>query len=462
MFNNGNHLTPEELVKLDRQNVWHHLMQHKIFETQEPTIMVEGKGCLVKDVRGREYLDAVSGGVWCVNVGYGQDSIAEAVCEQLKKLPYYAMSAGNIPAILLSQKINALLPNLQRVFFSNSGSEANEKAFKMSRQYFRLKYPQKDKYKILFRQRDYHGTTVAALSATGQPERKLGYEPLVPGFIGDLPPAYCYRCSFGKTYPHCNIECARVLEDIIQSEREDTVAALILEPITAGGGVIVPADEYLSIIQEICRKYEVLLILDEVVNGFGRTGKWFGHQHWDVDPDMVTMAKGMASSYMPLSATVVKEYVFEQFLGDPSDKLGYFRDISTYGGCAAACTAGLESTRIIEEQNLCQNSAEMGKYLLDGLKELESFPVVGQVRGKGLFAGIELVEDKKTKVPVSEQFLGKVLAEAAAQGVLLGKTNRSNPGYNNVIAMAPALIVTKDEIDRIVAAIKKALEKVQL
>lgn len=448
----------DDLVRLDREHVWHHIMQHKVFETQEPLIMVEGKGCTLKDIRGREFLDAVSGGVWCVSLGYGQDSIARAVYDQLRQLPYYAMTAGNMPAILLAEKLASLLPNLQKVFFSNSGSEANETAFKLVRQYFRLKYPGKDKYKIVYRNRDYHGTTIAALSATGQPERKTGYEPLVPGFLG-IPAAYCYRCEFGKEYPGCDLECARALEKLVLSEGEDTVGAVILEPLTAGGGIIVPPDGYYQIIQETCRKYEVLLIMDEVVNGFGRTGLMFGHQHWNVEPDMVTMAKGIANSYMPLSATMIRKEIFDGFINDPSDKMAYFRHISTYGGNAAACAAGLESIRILEDQDLCRRSQEMGSYLLESLKELEAFPMVGQVRGKGLFAGIEIVEDKATRAPASEQAVVKIISDVMAQGVILGRTNRSMPNGNNIINMAPAFVVTKEEIDRIVASLRSALEK---
>lgn len=449
-------MNADQLVKLDRECMWHHITQHKVFDTVEPTIMVEGKGCMVKDVHGREYLDGLSGGVWCINVGYGQDTVSDAIHQQLKKLPYYAGSAGNPPSIMLAKKLIELTPYLQRVFISNSGSEANEKAFKISRQYNRLKG--KDKYKIIYRERDYHGTTFAALSATGQPERVMGYEPLLPGFYS-IPPVYCYRCSLGKTYPGCDIACARALEKLILAEGPDTVASVILEPITAGGGIIVPVDEYFNVIQEICKKYDVLLIMDEVVNGFGRTGKMFGHQHWNVKPDMLTTAKGIASSYMPLSVTMATNDIFKVFLNDPGDKLAYFRDISTYGGCAAACAGALENIRIIEDSKLCENSEKMGNYLLEGLRELESFPFVGQVRGKGLFVGIELVEDKKTKAPVSEAFSGKIVAAAKEKGVLIGKMNRSVSGYNNVITLAPPLIVKKDEIDRIVAAVKYGLEK---
>jgi taurine-pyruvate aminotransferase len=286
------------------------------------------------------------------------------------------------------------------------------------------------------------------------------YEPLLPGFI-EIPHALCYRCHFGKTYPNCDIDCAKALEDTIKLEGEDTVGAVILEPVTAGGGIIVPVDEYFSVIAEICRKYEVLLIMDEVVNGFGRTGKWFGYQHFDITPDIITLAKGMASSYMAISATVTTSDVFNQFLGEPGDKLGYFRDISTYGGCAAGPAAALENIRIIEAENLCENSRVMGEYMLERLKELEGFEKVGEVRGKGLFAGIELVEDKKTKIPVSEAYIGKIVADAKSQGVLIGRMNRSIPNLNNVLGFSPALTATKDEIDRIVEAVKNALIKNQ-
>ncbi|MEL7568350.1 MAG: aminotransferase [Dehalobacterium sp.] len=446
------------LVSTDKEHLWHHITQHKVFEKQDPMIITEGKGCVIKDQNGREYLDAVSGGVWCVNVGYGQDRIANAVRSQLKKMPYYALTAGNPPAIELADKLTQLLPTLQKVFFANSGSEANEKAFKMSRQYFRLKYEAKDKYKIIYRYRDYHGTTIAALSATGQPERKLGYEPLVPGFV-EMPHACCYRCPFGKTYPGCNIDCAHALEKVIKQEREDTVAAVILEPITAGGGIIVPVDEYYGIIKEICKKYEVLLIFDEVVNGFARTGTMFGHQHWNAEPDMVTMAKGMASSYAPISALMAKQEIFNQFLDEPGNALGYFRDISTYGGCAGGMAAALENIKIIEEEKMCAHSAKIGKYFIERLNELADLPVVGEVRGRGLFAGIELVEDKKTKLAFNDQSMNKVVGMIKDDGVLVGRTSRSFPNQNNTLAFAPALVVTKDEIDTIVAAVKKALEK---
>ena len=445
----------EEIVQGDKDYLWHHIQQHKIYETSEPMILVEGDGLMVKDIRGREYLDATSGGVWSVNVGYGRDSIAEAVAEQLKTMPYFAGKFGNVPTVLFAKKIVSLLPSLGKVYFSNSGSEANEKAFKIIRQMSHLN--KNKKYKILYRERDYHGTTLATLSATGQKERKAAYGPFLEGFV-EFPHACCYRCAFGKTYPDYDIDCARVVEDVIKKEDPDTVGAVIVEPITAGGGVIPPVKEYYPVLQEICRKYDVAIIMDEVVCGFGRTGKMFGLEHYEVDPDIVTMAKGLASGYMPISVTATKNEIFDLFLNDPADKLGFFRDISTFGGCAGATAAALESTRIIEEENLCENSRIVGDFLQDELQELKELPMVGDIRGKGLFAGIELVKDKKTREPVDEQMMGKVLGTINAEGVLVGSTMRSLPGLNNTINLAPALVATKEQMSRVVSALKTGIE----
>ncbi len=446
----------DELVRLHREHLWLHITNHKAFESQEPPIMVSGKGCMVTDSHGREYLDGLSGGVWCVNAGYGQQKIIDAITEQLGRLPYYAGSMATPPYILFAEKMAELLPDLAKVYVANSGSEANEKSFKMARQYFALKYPGKKKNKIVYRHRDYHGSTLAVLAATGQEERKAGYGPFPPGFA-EIPHALCYRCQFGQSYPGCNIECARALETVIEREGADTVAAVILEPITAGGGIIIPVKEYYPIIAEICRKHEVLLIIDEVVCGFGRTGTMFGYQHYDVAPDMVTMAKGLASSYMPISAVVTKSYIFDQFVVNPADTMGYFRDISTFGGCSAGCAAALANIGVIEDQGLVANSRKMGQYLYDSLKDLEEMPLVGEVRGKGLFLGIEMVEDKKTKAPLPEKYLAKMVADAKSDGVIIGRMSRSVPQNNNVLTAAPPLIISKQETERLAAAFRKVI-----
>jgi taurine-pyruvate aminotransferase len=444
-------------IDTDSKHVWHHLVQHKTFAGKAPMIVVEGKGLRIKDLNGKEYLDATSGGVWCVNVGFGRESIAEAVCEQLKKMPYYAPGTGNLPTIRFSEKLASIMPGLTRTYLSNSGSEANEKAFKMVRAIGQMQHGGRKK-KIIYRDRDYHGTTIGTLSACGQGERKEWFGPFVPGFA-EFPHALCYRCPFGKSYPGCDIDCAKALETTILRENPDDVGAVIVEPITAGGGIIPPVPEYYTILQAICRKYGVLLIMDEVVCGMGRTGKWFGYQNYDVAPDMVTMAKGVASAYMPISVTAVREDVFKAFLNDPTDPMAYFRDISTFGGCAGGCAAALENARIIEDEHLLENTLTMGKRLLDGLQDMLSFACVGQARGVGLLAGLEIVADKATRAPAPEGFVIRIVSEIAAQGVLVGRTNRSIPGLNNTINFAPALCVSAAEIDTILAAVKKALEK---
>ena len=451
----------EEIVRGDRDYLWHHIKPHKVFQYNEQMIIVEGKGLRVKDIRGKEYLDATSGGVWSVMVGHGRESIAEAVYQQLKKLGYYAGTVGTVPAIKFAAKLIELLPRLGKVYFSNSGSEANEKSFKIVRQLSHFDPDRKGKFKIVYRDRDYHGTTIGALSATGQFERKQDFGPFAPGFA-EIPHPLCYRCVFDKSYPGCNIECARALEDVVLKEGPDTVGACIVEPITAGGGILLPVKEYYPILQDICRKYGLYLIMDEVVCGFGRTGKFWGHEQYDVDPDIVTMAKGLASSYMPLSATVFRQEIYDKFLCDPADekeRMNYFRDISTYGGCIGAMTAALESTRIIEDENLVENSRVVGEYFLNQLQTLRDMPIVGDVRGIGLFAGVEFVQDKQSKTPISEGNMGRLMGLVAAEGVLVGKTTSSIPGNNTIMNFAPPLIATKSDIDEIVSAVKKAIEK---
>ena len=248
---------------------------------------------------------------------------------------------------------------------------------------------------------------------------------------------------------------------VILREGPETVGCLVLEPITAGGGVIVPPEGYWPRVQEICRKYNILLHIDEVVCGLGRTGTWFGYQHCGIEPDFVTMAKGLASGYAAISCTVTTEAVFNLFKDDASDPMGYFRDISTFGGCTAGPTAALENMRIIEEEGLLENTVAMGERCLANLRALmNKHAVIGDVRGKGLFLGAELVADRATKEPLPEKLVQAVVAECLAQGVIIGATNRSIPGLNNTLCLSPALTVTAEEIDTITTAIDRALTKV--
>lgn len=453
----------EKVVAADRAHVWHHLSQHKPYETSDPRIIVEGKGIHVWDQSGKKFLDGVSGGVWTVNVGYGRERIANAVRDQLIKLNYFAGSAGSIPGALFSERLIEKMPGLTRVYFTNSGSEANEKAFKMVRQIAHKRYGGK-KHKILYRERDYHGTTISCLSAGGQPERNAQYGPYTPGFV-EVPHCLEYRAHeqglgdlSGEAY---GLAAANAIEEVILREGADTVGAICLEPVTAGGGVIVPPEGYWPRVQEICRKYDVLLHIDEVVCGVGRTGTWFGYQHYGIEPDFVTMAKGVASGYAAIACCVTTERVFDMFKDDASDPMNYFRDISTFGSCTAGPAAALENMNIIDEEGLLENTVKMGDYMLDQLRALKDrHEVIGDVRGKGLFLGAELVKDRATREPMDEKSVGAVTGDCMAQGVIIGATNRSLPGYNNTLCYSPALIATKDDIDEMITATDKALTKV--
>ena len=446
-----------DVIEADRAHIWHHLIQHKPFETIDPRIIVEGKGIKVWDAKGREHIDGVSGGVWTVNVGYGRESIANAVRDQLIKLNYFAGSAGSIPGSNFAKRLIEKMPGLTRVYYSNSGSEANEKVYKMVRQIAHRHHGGK-KWKILYRDRDYHGTTITALSSAGQPQRAMQYGPFTPGFV-EVPHCLEYRKQWDvENYGE---RAADAIEEVILREGPDTVGALVLEPVTAGGGVITPPAGYWERVGEICRKYNILLHIDEVVCGVGRTGVWFGYQNYGVKPDFVTMAKGVASGYAAISCTVTTEAVFDMFKDDPSDPMSYFRDISTFGGCTSGPAAALENMRIIEDEGLLDNTLKMGERMRDNLRALQDkHRVIGDVRGAGLFCGAELVADRGTKEPADEKKVAAVVADCMAQGVIIGMTNRSLIGLNNTLCFSPALIATADNIDHITDAVDRALIKV--
>ena len=446
------------IIDADRSHVWHHLTQHKTFESQDPRVFVEGRGMRVWDATGKEYLDAVSGGVWTVNVGYGRQSIADAVRDQLLRLNYFANSAGSVPGALFAERLVAKMPGMSRVYYGNTGSEANEKVFKMVRQIAHRHHGGR-KSKILYRERDYHGTTLATLSASGQPQRREQYGPPVPGFV-EVPHCLEYRSQYGPV-PNYGERAADAIEAVIRREGADSIGAICLEPVTAGGGVITPPAGYWERVQDICRRHHILLHVDEVVCGVGRTGKWFGYQHYGIKPDFVTMAKGVASGYAAISCAVTTEAIFDLFKDDASDPLSYFRDISTFGGCASGPAAALENMRIIEDENLLANTTAMGERLMHNLRELQQrHAVIGDVRGLGLFCGAELVSDRVSREPMDEKSVQAVVRECLAQGVIIGATNRSFQRFNNTLCLSPALIASPSEIDQITRTMDKALATV--
>ena len=445
------------VIEADRNNVWHHLTQHKPYETIDPRVFVEGRGMKLWDATGKEFLDAVSGGVWTVNVGYGRESIANVIRDQLIKLNYWAGAGGTVPAALFAEKLLSKMPGLSRVYYSNSGSEANEKVYKMVRQISARHYKGK-KNKILFRDRDYHGTTIGTLATSGQDQRAEQYGPFPEGFVR-VPHCLEYRKQWDVE--NYGMRAADAIEEVILREGAETIGAIVLEPVTAGGGVITPPSGYWERVQEICRKYEILLHIDEVVCGLGRTGTWFGYQNYGIEPDFVTMAKGVASGYAAISCTVTTERVFDMFKDAPEDTMSHFRDISTFGGCTAGPAAAMENMRIIEDEQLLENTLAMGSRMMDNLASLmDRHAAIGDIRGKGLFCGAELVADRAIRAPADEKKVAAVVADCMAQGVIIGMTNRSIPGHNNTLTFSPALIAGTDDIDRITAAVDGALTRV--
>jgi adenosylmethionine-8-amino-7-oxononanoate aminotransferase len=300
------------------------------------------------------------------------------------------------------------------------------------------------------------------MAATGQAERKVGYDPGPVGFIHVMPP-YPYRGHPKLTPEEHGEECARQLEETIIHEGTETVAAFIMEPMISGGGVLVPPDNYIPRVREICDRYGVLLIFDEVVSGFGRLGKMFGYEHWKTQADIMTFAKGLGSGYIPVAATAVKEHIFEKFNGDPT-KLQHFRQVNTYGGHPVAAAVSLKAIQIVEDEGLVENARKVGEYTRTQIRKLLSdHPFVGEVRGKGMLTGVELVQDRQTKVPLPDAAMVGITTDSARNGVLLGRNTNTVPGRNNVILIAPPLVLTQGEADQIVdtfaAAMKRALNK---
>ncbi|BFT72166.1 aspartate aminotransferase family protein [Paenibacillus sp. P36] len=434
--------TKEELLEKDRKYVWHHMSAHN----ENPMILASGEGSWVTDVDGNRYLDGMSG-LWCVNVGHGRKEIAEAAAAQMMKLAYATMVQSHIPSIELAAKINEWLDGDYRIFFSNSGSDANEVAFKIARQYFHQN-GKPTKHKFISRHRAYHGNSMGALGATGQAQRKLKYEPLGVGFQ-HVPPPYCYRCPFGQKQGSCSLQCAKAIEDVIVWEGADSVAGVIMEPVITGGGVIVPPDEYLKTVRSICDKYDVLLIVDEVICGFGRSGEKFGHLNYGVRPDIVTMAKGMTSAYSPLSATAVSTELYDSFKNN-QDPTSHLRHINTFGGNPVSCVVALKNIEILENENLVARSAQIGDAFKDGLKPLLEHPHIGEIRIFGSAMGIELVEDVKTKEPATAERVMSIIAACKQKGLLIGKNGDTVPGYANILTLSPPFSSTDDDIAFIV------------
>ncbi len=441
------------VVQQDLGNVMHPLVQHKALEKNQ--IVVTGaQGSTIVDADGTTYLDAMAG-LWCVNIGYGRTELAQIAAEQMQQMAYYPHTAINLPASQLAEQVNGLMGGDYHVYFVNSGSEANEAGFKIARQYAKHEFPGEFRFKTIARYYAYHGTTLATLAAGGMGERKMKFEPYAGEFV-HVPAPTCYRCPLGLEYPSCGVACAKAIEATIQGEGPQTVAEVIVEPIMSGVGIAVPPDEYLPMVEEICRKYDVLLHVDEVINGFGRTGRMFGHQHWGISPDIMAVAKGIVSAYLPIAATVVKNEVFNSFLGEVADARQVMQ-VNTYGGHPAAAAVAVRNIEIMLEEKLPERAATMGAYLMDGLKDrLYRHGIVGDIRGKGLLIGIELVTDRESKAQLDGSLVGGVVEFCKKNNVIVGRSG-GGARHSNTIALSPPLVITRSECDTLIEVLDLAM-----
>ena len=438
---------------------WRPMTQHRMLRGEQPMRMVSGKGCFLKDEKGNQFLDALAG-LWCVNLGYGRSELADTARHQMAKLHFLSPTMSSEPAISLADKIQHLMGLKSNVYLTSSGAEAVETAIKISRQYhLQAGNGGERRFKIISRYRAYHGSTMGAMAATGQAERKIGYEPGPVGFIHVMPPDP-YRAHPKLTAEEHAEECARQLEETIIYEGAETVAAFMMEPLISGGGVLVPPDNYIPLVREICNRHGVLLIFDEVVSGFGRLGKMFGYQHWETEADIVTFAKGLGAGYMPVAATAAKESIFDAFDAEPGGR-EHFRQINTYGGHPVASAVALKVIQTVEEEGLVDNAAKVGAYLMRQLKEsFSDHPFVGEIRGKGLLIGLELVEDRETKVPLNDKRVASIVSDCFSRGLIIGRNSNTIPSRTNVILIAPPLVITEAEVDQIVEMLAVVMHRI--
>lgn len=423
-------------------------------------VIEKGKGLYLWDTTGKKYVDACCGAL-VSHIGHGVEEVREAVDQQLRQVEFaHRFKFSNQPLIKLADLIISLAPQgFEKVMFVSGGSEATESAMKMAREYH-IERGKPTKYKVVARWQGYHGNTIGALSMSGNTGRRKRYAPMLLDFP-HANPAYCYRCPFQQEPETCSLQCAQDIERVILREGPENVAAVILEPVAGSSiGAAVPKDGYMQAVREICDKYDVLLIADEVMTALGRTGTNFGVDHWNVVPDMICMAKGISGGYTALGAVAVKGSVYEAF----EKGSGKFAHGFTFGSNPVSAAAGAAVVSYIINHGLIENSRVMGEYLMKKLQELkDKYDFVGDVRGLGLMTGIEFVKDKKTKETFDpkEGLTDKIVKTALNDGLMVYSAgNCADGARGDAVMIAPPLTVTKIEIDEIMGMFEDVLLKV--
>ncbi|HMK62081.1 MAG TPA: aminotransferase class III-fold pyridoxal phosphate-dependent enzyme [Acidimicrobiales bacterium] len=451
-------MTLSPLAQRDAAHLIHPVTSPRQMSSDGPRMVVEADGFWLTDDHGNRIIDGFAG-LWCVAVGHGRRRIIDAIADQLSTLDYFTIFHGNSHplAIELAERIAAQFPpelGLNHVMFASGGSEANESNFKLIRMYWALKGEDRRKT-IVARHHGYHGLTIATMTASGIMPMHWNFGPEAAGFAHIAAP-YCMRCELGLTFPDCQLACARTLEEYVQREGPDTVAAFIAEPVIGAGGIIPPPPGYFEEVRRICDRHGILFVSDEVVCGFGRTGKRFGFQHYGTAPDIVTLAKGLTSGYQPLGASVVSAKVWGTIAERLPDRMPFSHGF-TYMGHPAACAASLANLAIIDEEDLVSNAADTGAYLLERLRELERFETVGQVRGLGLMCGIEFVADKASGRGFANphQACEMVEHEAWARGLYCRAMGIE------VVGLAPPLTMDRLTVDRMVEILADSIEAME-
>ncbi len=450
-----NSTKPDWFKERNAQHQWHPMNNQNAVQSNPPLIIERGDGVFVSDIDGNRYLDC-QGGLWCVNAGHGRKEIIDAIKNQLDKLQYYTLFPGstNSPSIELSAKLTeALAPEgMTKAFFTSGGSDSVESALKIVRQYWKLR-GQPERIKVFSLKEGYHGVHFGGLSAGGNIAWKRAYEPLLPGFYQvDTP--HLYRNDFTEDHEELGEICLRQLEKAILYQGPDTVGAIIAEPVQGAGGVIVPPANYWPGLRALCDKYDILLIADEVITGLGRSGALFGSRGWGVKPDIMTLAKGLSSGYIPLGACMINDKVESAWRQD--SPLSVWMHGYTYSGHPVACAAGIAALELTLKENHADNAKNVGEYLLKRLTKLkDQFPAIGDVRGKGLMIAVEMVKDRGTKEPFepTDEYPQLISEACQVRGIVIRC-------IVNKLIISPPLIFTQEHADLLADTLEDVFKSV--
>ena len=418
---------------------------------KEVKIFTAGEGCYIYDIHGNKYLDSFSSLITSI-FGHGRSEMKEAITEQMDKIAFFPNyhDAFTVPLIQLADKLVEITPgDLEVAFFVTTGSEANETALKMARQYHWAN-GEPHRYKVIARKYSYHGTTLGATSYTGIPPLRQCVEPLMPGALFTYA-ARCHDCELGLDKKTCDLKCLELLEKMIQWENSETISAMIMDPIPgSNSGYPIPRDGYLQGIREICDKYGILLIFDEIQVGFGKTGKWFACENWDVTPDMMAISKALTAGYLPLAVTMTTKKIADVFNKEPGSE---FRSGGTYGGHPLSCAVALKTIEIMQKEQVVEKAAETGAYLKAELEKLYKYKIVGDIRGMGMIWAIELMADRDSNTKLDPKLkVGTFIRDWCWDNGMILRNN------GDTLVIAPALVMSGEEVDMMLGRINEAIQ----